>query len=118
MVAKDEGANKQDNTKPAKKGMREDLMARAWKPGQSGNPSGRPKMPVELKEMLKRIAPEMFQVVIDIAKDPKSKPSDRIKASEILIERVYGKAAQPICGDEEGSAIVVKLQGDLESWGK
>jgi hypothetical protein len=89
-----------------------------WKPGQSGNPGGRPKMPPELKEMLKKVAPELFQVAIDIAKDKKSKNTDRLRATELLLDRVYGKSPQPIVGDEESAAIVVKLAGDLENWGK
>ena len=89
-----------------------------WKPGQSGNPGGRPKMPPELKEKLREASAEAFDVMIEIARNKSAKPADRIRASEILVERYYGKSPQPICGDEEGSAIIVKLAGELEQWGK
>src|SRR5262245_7114065 len=63
-------------------------------PGVSGNPSGRPKLPAEVKEMFQAKAPEAFEVLCKLlhAHDPKVSV---IAAREIL-NRAYGRPVQSI----------------------
>lgn len=89
-----------------------------FQPGKSGNPGGRPKMDAEVQEMLKAATPKAVASLIEIAEDGTARKSDRIRAIEIILDRVYGKSPQPIVGDEDSAAIVVRLAGDLESWGQ
>lgn len=91
---------------------------RKFQPGESGNPGGRAKMDPELKQMLRTASKAAFDYLSALVADTKARHADRIRASEVLIERFYGKSPQPICGDDEGSAIVIKLAGELEGWGK
>ena len=65
-----------------------------FKPGQSGNPNGRPKEPKEFKELAKARSLDALKVVIDIMNNYEAKHSDRIKAAEMIIDRAYGKAIQ------------------------
>lgn len=73
------------------------------------NAGGRPKHPKEFKELVKEHTVEALQTVIDIMNDKEAKPTDRLKASELIIDRAYGKAAQPIVGDGEHDAIQINI---------
>ena len=77
-----------------------------FKPGQSGNPNGRPKQPKEFKDLVKANTVPALQAVIEIMNDPHTKPNDRLKAAELIIDRAYGKATQPIDGDIQGDIII------------
>lgn len=81
-----------------------------FKPGQSGNPSGRPKIANELRAYIAGPNGEKTKADIDairsIAEDPKQEGMVRLKARTWLAEQIVGKASQPITG-EDGSPIQV-----------
>lgn len=64
----------------------------AFKKGQSGNPSGRPKVPVHLKEMAKGFTQEAVDTLAQVMRDVTAPPAARVKASECLLDRAWGKA--------------------------
>ena len=66
--------------------------------GQSGNPNGRPKKPVEL-ELYAKDAPKNLRAIAD---DPATPVKIRADIEKFFFEAVYGKAAQ-----------AVDLNGDL-----
>lgn len=66
------------------------------KKGEVRNPTGRPKTPEAVKAILRAATPQAAQALADIVADPSKKASDRIKAAEIILDRVLGKAVQPI----------------------
>ena len=66
--------------------------------GKSGNPGGRPKMDDETKAILKAAAPEAAKLMVEMMKNPKIQPKLRMQAAEVVMDRVYGKATQPIEG--------------------
>lgn len=76
--------------------------------GYSGNPGGRPKMPEELKEAFKALAPQALKTLADVMNNGE-KDSDRVKASEIILDRGYGKASQPIDATLEGAIQVINV---------
>jgi hypothetical protein len=78
-----------------------------FKPGQSGNPTGRPKMPDEVKEAIKANTLPAVNTLIEIMQT--GKPELKIKAAEIILDRAYGKAAQPIVGDNEHDPVSVNI---------
>jgi len=80
-----------------------------FKPGKSGNPSGRPKQPKEFKDLVKANTVPALEAVISIMNNKNAKESDRLKAAEIVIDRAYGKATQLIAGDAEHDALVIKV---------
>jgi len=63
-------------------------------PGQSGNPSGRPKADPILREMAQARTAEAFQVVLDALADPDKRIA--LKAAEIVLDRGHGKPAQAV----------------------
>ena len=64
--------------------------------GKSGNPSGRPVQPEEVKEMLKSATVPAIQLLVDTMNDDNTKPDLRVRCAEILLDRTLGKATQPI----------------------
>jgi len=64
--------------------------------GVSGNPSGRPATPDDVKEMLKASTAPAVQLLVSTMIDDGTKPELRVKCAEILIDRVMGKAVQPL----------------------
>lgn len=85
--------------------------------GQSGNPNGRPKKPVEL-ELYAKNAPQRLR---EIADDPATPIKIRADIEKFFFEAVYGKAAQAV--DLEGKlentgSMVVSFEGVLDEWSK
>lgn len=94
-----------------------------FKPGQSGNPGGRPKGAAKaFREALPD--PTLAALgLLELAQDPDVRPADRISAWNSLLDRGYGKAASfaaiegadPLEQDEvaaEIRAIAAQLEAD------
>lgn len=79
-----------------------------FKPGQSGNPSGRPKLPPEIKEMARAASIEAIERAIYWMRSDDSAAS--LKAIQLITERAYGKPAQPVDGDGEGGKIPIGIE--------
>lgn len=87
---------------------------RSWKPGQSGNPAGRPKgIAATVRDATDPVA--LVAILLAVANDPRAKASERIAAVRELLDRGYGKA--PAFQAMEGSdplelgAIAAEIQG-------
>src|SRR5262245_7051804 len=73
----------------------EQLAPYSWKPGQSGNPGGRPKSVYALAELARENTAEAIEKIVSIMRNGDSDTVQR-KAAEILRDRGYGKAVQVI----------------------
>jgi hypothetical protein len=68
--------------------------ATRFKPGQSGNPGGRPKGLAKTIRARYNDSPlELVEMLDAVARDPDVRPADRIQAVRALIEHGWGKAA-------------------------
>ena len=69
-----------------------------WKPGQSGNPSGRPKLPVSIVQKLKELLttqPELADKVASELVNLGTKPNfQQLQAIKELLDRIDGKVAE------------------------
>jgi uncharacterized protein DUF5681 len=76
-----------------------------WPKGVSGNPGGRPKGQAELSKSARKLIGEdgeaLVQLWWSIANDPMRRDADRLRASELLADRGWGKAPtfEPVEGD-------------------
>lgn len=63
--------------------------------GQSGNPTGRPKADVQLKELARTYTEEAVKTLVAVMRRAKT-PMARALAAEKLLERGWGKATQHV----------------------
>ena len=97
--------NRQPNRLRQAKMSRGGWRSTSFRPGQSGNPTGRPKRPatIEARRIFRDVltaARERTQDAIDtlasIMRDPKAPAAARVSAAQALLDRGYGKPAQAI----------------------
>ena len=75
---------------------------RPFRPGQSGNPGGRPRVVGELRELARARAPEAIEELARLAMKARSE-SARVAAIRELLDRGYGKPTQFLATDNEAS---------------
>ena len=78
-----------ENTKSTKKKA---PPPHAWGKGVSGNPGGRPKEVAHVKELARTFTEEAIRTLAEIMGDSSAPHSARVKASESLLDRAWGKA--------------------------
>lgn len=81
-----------------------------WKPGQSGNPSGRPKVPVEVRDLARAHTTEAIAALARTLKDKRAPHAAKVAAANAILDRGYGKPTQPI----EGSLTLFDKMTDAE----
>lgn len=62
--------------------------------GISGNPTGRPKTDIKIKELAQQYTDTAVKTLVEIAQNPKAKDSARVMAANAILDRAYGKPAQ------------------------
>lgn len=87
-----------------------------WKPGVSGNPSGRPKLPVELRDLCRQYAPKAIQTAADILDGniDGCTPGIKLRAAELLLDRGYGKPAVTVEADIHNE-LAIRFVNDWRS---
>jgi hypothetical protein len=65
---------------------------RPYKPGQSGNPSGRKPVPAEVKALFAENALPIAQALVKTALNVKHR--DHVKAAQTVYERLFGRATE------------------------
>lgn len=99
-----------------KRTLPEALKPHLWKPGQSGNPHGLAGGPVAALMRDVRNATDNGEKVIQVlmAGLANSNWNVKLKAAEMLLERGWGKAPQPlaITGEKSGTVDLSKLSDE------
>lgn len=76
------------DTRPRHAGM--------FKPGVSGNPAGRPRSDLTIKELARAHTEEAIQALVNVIRDRRAPASAKVNAACALLDRGYGKPAQYI----------------------
>lgn len=96
-MAADKPANNGKTTKRKLGGQ----SGAGFKPGQSGNPSGRPKTPQEFKDIVKANTVDAIKKVLYLMNNA-DKEDIQLKAAQEILDRGLGKATQVIDADIKG----------------
>ena len=70
-------------------------MARFQK-GVSGNPGGRPKLKVDMRERVRVHAGAAIDTLLAVMSDSKAPPAARVSAAIAILDRGYGRPAQAV----------------------
>jgi len=77
--------------------------------GQSGNPGGRPKSVALLRELAQGETEANVRALIAIRDNKRLPAAARIAAVRELLDRAFGKAAQPVHGDREFPPVEFRM---------
>ena len=69
--------------------MRRNL--RHFQKGQSGNPSGRVKIPPDVKEMARGLTKEAIATLAAVMRDAAAPHSARVRSAEVILDRAWGR---------------------------
>jgi hypothetical protein len=78
-----------------------------FKPGQSGNPSGRPKTNKRIVELAQAQTESAIATLVGIMEDKGATPAARVSAASTILDRGWGRPPQEITGDDENPLHVV-----------
>ena len=84
-------------------------VGRPFVKGQSGNPSGRPRIVGELRDLARAHAPAAIQELARLALKAKSETA-RIAAIRELLDRGFGKPTQFVAADNEPALKDLNLE--------
>ena len=66
------------------------------KPGEVRNPTGRPKLPAEIREAALAHTPAAIETLAKIMQDERVPPGVRVTAADKIMDRALGKAPQQV----------------------
>ena len=79
----------------------------AWKPGQSGNPSGRPKVASAVRELARANCPKAMKRLIELVDSEDERVA--FMASKELLDRGYGRVPKAVDDDEKTKPVTVNI---------
>lgn len=80
-----------------------------WKPGESGNPGGRPKQVVTLTELARTHTKAAVETLVAIMQDPNEAGASRVTAANSILDRAWGKPMQMVLANTEASPNALHL---------
>ena len=82
--------------------------------GKSGNPSGRPKVPEQFKELVQEKSIPALRAIIAIMENPESKANDVYMCAKLILEYANGKPVDKIDMTQrtEGDFVIKIGKGD------
>ena len=96
------------------------LRSTSFKPGQSGNPGGRPKRPntveayqivADVRAAARSHAPHAVQTLADIMQSEKAPWAARVAAANAILDRGWGRPTQAL---EHAGAVTVEKTNRLD----
>jgi hypothetical protein len=84
-----------------------------WRPGQSGNPTGKGGIYHEMQRRARECSPEVIDFLTEIARDTDEDARNRIVAISMLLDRGWGRT--PLC-DPVQHLDEPKVIYDMSQW--
>lgn len=81
---------------PPRRDRHKHANSTSFKPGKSGNPSGRPRVILEVRDIAREYTPTAFNTLWTICRDPKAPAAARVSAADTLIAYGYGRPPQAV----------------------
>ena len=88
---------------------------RPFRPGQSGNPGGRPKGYGEIREIARQYTAEAIETLAAIMRTENAQPAARIAAATAILDRGWGRPTQPVAGDAEDSKPFIFMVNPVDA---
>lgn len=89
---------------------------RPFLPGRSGNPGGRPKEAVHVREMARQCTAQAIETLKAITLRGKTDAA-RVRAAEVLLARGWGQPTQPVEHTGGPVRIIVEYVADWRAQG-
>jgi hypothetical protein len=78
--------------------------------GQSGNPSGRPKTNGRVRDLAREQTENAIATLVHVMEDKKAPPSARVSAAATILDRGWGKSAQPMTGEDGEGPVLSRIE--------
>lgn len=65
-----------------------------WAKGMSGNPGGRPKLEVSIRDLAQQNSMEALETLVQVMRT--GKPGERLIAANAILDRAYGRPTQSV----------------------
>lgn len=80
-------------------------------PGNRVNPGGRPKIPEDVKLLFREASPRAIKELLSIFDDEQSRPGDKIRAAEAILNRAWGTPVQSVeLANKAGEELKLKIE--------
>jgi hypothetical protein len=80
------------------------------KKGEVRNPTGRPKVPAEVREAAMALTPDAIRTLGEIMLDQSAPPATRVTAADKILDRALGRPAQQLDVTERREVLNYSLQ--------
>lgn len=70
-----------------------------WRPGESGNPGGRPRALAEVRDAARAHTAEALATLVEVMRSREATPGVRLAAAEALLDRGWGRPAVAVAVD-------------------
>lgn len=67
-----------------------------WAPGRSGNPGGRPRAVVEVRDLARSCTEAAVRTLVEVMTNPKAPAAARVAAAVAVLDRGWGRPQQAV----------------------
>jgi hypothetical protein len=101
-----------DNMAIASKGeIKAKPRGRPIQKGQVLNPTGRPKIPEDIKDACKAASIEAIGILLSLMRSEDTNAGERIKAATTILNRAWGTPAQSVeISNKDGEQLSLKIE--------